>query len=391
MGTAGTKSRLYARGVILPLVAIVALAAALMPQTGGAQSGTDCDALDWRSPRDAKSNNSAKPELIRASLGSLASPVARIAFDPQGAGRLAVGDQGGQLAAWDAARSVELWKLKLDAATANVDAVAFSADGRFVAAGTSGGVVRIVDAQTGKVTASMEVPDPKATNPNGGLVHPRNAEAQHFVAVAFTPDSRTLVASTMFGHLLFWSAESGKLLGAVPTGAGAMQFTFSRFEEVIAANTGIDLIYYDLRSQSVIRRITKPESSMISTFATTPDLRFCAVATAGEIQLLDMATGKIIRHWFTDTYIQKVAFSEDASRIVVFGRDLKQKSWLSGRATVSQWDVAADSLVYTAEIPGWMEESYSYNFNPPVDFDPNLSFMASGEGKGNTVKVWRLP
>ena len=124
---------------------------------------------------------SALIEAARQPLGDLlaeGSTVDSVAFSPDGR-TLAAGDSGGHVGLWDTGsgrRSATL------AEGSPVFSVAFSPDGRTLAAGDSGGGVGLWDTASGRRTVAL-------------------AEGSPVYGVAFSPDGRTLAAGD-------WAAAS---------------------------------------------------------------------------------------------------------------------------------------------------------------------------------------
>jgi WD40 repeat protein len=123
--------------------------------------------------------------------------VPSVAFSPDGK-LLAAGDGNGVP---DMRAVVTLWDIgarkklaTLDGHATFVNSVAFSPDAKILAAGTNGGAVRLWDAATGRSRAVF----------NGSAT-----------SVAFSPDGNLLAAGSFRGTLQLWDVVSGRVVAAV--------------------------------------------------------------------------------------------------------------------------------------------------------------------------------
>jgi WD40 repeat protein len=123
-----------------------------------------------------------------AVLRGMGRYVSALAFSRDGR-LLAAADDLGKVQLWDVRRRSRLWSLQLPGG--DVSEPAFSPDGRFVAVGIYGtGSVWLVDLRTGR------------------LVDHRQASGIGCGSVAFSPDSRYLIAPST-GGLITWPYDKG--------------------------------------------------------------------------------------------------------------------------------------------------------------------------------------
>src|SRR5216683_1997380 len=89
-----------------------------------------------------------------------------------------------------------------------VESVAFSPDGRMLAAGDTGGDVGLWDTASSRRTATLTAGNPVYT-------------------VAFSPDGRTLAVGGSGGHVSLWDTASGRRTATLAEGASVASVAFS--------------------------------------------------------------------------------------------------------------------------------------------------------------------
>ena len=147
-----------------------------------------------------------------------ASPVQAVTFSPDGKYLASAGYLGVKL--WDVRNYKEVATLQHDDW---VLAVAFSPDGQMIATQGLPGVVKVWNIQSRKVIAQ----------PNSGQLADR--------AVAFSPDSRTLVSVDNIGRINFWDTSDWKFLGGLQNNASAFAIDFSPNGKTLAT-TGYEVV-----------------------------------------------------------------------------------------------------------------------------------------------------
>ncbi len=138
------------------------------------------------------------------------STVNSVAFSPDGR-TLAAGDDGGDVGVSDVATGRRTATL---AEGSPVESVAFSPDGRTLAVG-DGGDVGVWDVMTGRRTATL-------------------AEGNTVNSVAFSPDGSILVAGDSLGKVSIWSAANGQLFARLSESGLVGSLAFSPDGQVLA-------------------------------------------------------------------------------------------------------------------------------------------------------------
>jgi serine/threonine protein kinase/protein involved in polysaccharide export with SLBB domain/WD40 repeat protein len=90
-----------------------------------------------------------------------------------------------------------------------VNTIAFSPDGKLIAAANDQQTVKLIDVTTGKTYASLQI----AANEEAALLaYPAGAAAVQVSILAFSPDGNTLAVGTNTGQVKLFDVQSGKLL-----------------------------------------------------------------------------------------------------------------------------------------------------------------------------------
>jgi RNA polymerase sigma factor (sigma-70 family) len=307
----------------------------------------------------------------------------RCATFSQDGRRVAMGCDDGTLLVLDAASGKELHCLRTPALGRNVNAVAFSPDGRVLAAGGSSVVVgnktissiRLWDAATGAERPGPEVegmaralafsPDGKvlASAQDGAqfqgdaVLHLwdlakrsrlhtlKGHHGQMAFSLSFSPDGKRLASGGMDGTVLLWDAETGRQYRKIQSGDGwfhAVAFSPDR-RSLIAGSTNGRIQTWDVASGQE-RFVFDGHAAGVARVALSPDGKTVATASADRtVRLWDLAaarTTRVLRGF--DKGVYHVDFAPDGKRLVTSGGD----------GSVRLWDVASGTEARRLSAPG---------------------------------------
>jgi WD40 repeat protein len=286
--------------------------------------------------------------------------VTAVAFSPDGR-RLASGS-------WD--RTVKFWAVstgeKLDTVSDNmkeVQSLAFSRDGRWLATENSSDTTSLRDSRTGQEVRKLPTERPLGA-PGSNWVY----------SIAFSPDGRWLASAIDDRTVRIWDVYTGqKVRDLTGLRRAVVYIAFSPDGRFLA--TGDDqktIRIWDPASGEGIYKLSGHKKRVYAV-AFSPDGRWLASASADKtVKIWSLATGRELRTLTGHgDLVTCLAFSPD-------GRWLVSGSW---DKTVKIWDVEVGRELQT--LIGNDHAVYS------IAFDSRGGWLASGSEDG-TINLWRL-
>jgi WD40 repeat protein len=299
--------------------------------------------------------------LSQGSSGATLLTAAALAFSPDGR-RIAATGVGGLVRFWDAETGRVAHEIPADGGP--FFCLAFGPDGRRIAS-AGRGTITIREVGTGRVTRTIRA--------HGGPIN----------SVAFSPDGRRIAsgmstpnASAGSPEVKIWDAETGRQLGVFRDAQwGYMNLAFSpdgrQVGYVVHMSNTIRLL--DGTTGQEVTALTHPAAEGAIAVAFSPDGgRIAAAYGSGLILAWDRGTGAVIRMYRGHAgAVLGVTFSPDGSRIASAGAD----------GTVRLWEMDTDRELAT--FRGHTGPVYG------VQFAPDRTRLAAA-GYDETIRVWEL-
>jgi WD40 repeat protein len=259
------------------------------------------------------------PQAKQVSLDTNNTQIHTLAFSPDGTQLAGItgGFDGPIIRLWNVQTGTVVQTIKADGV---LDAVAFSPDGKLVAAaggyfGGSGGHLQWWDVQTGQSRQST------------GLWQDLLGRG-----VAFSPDGKLLATGGRDGKVSFWDVTSGKKTKALKALPGVVSFVAFLPNDVLLA------------SGTSGKAVMKPRPD---------DPKWSTLTEFGETALLNLSTGKVARSLPTtdnDTARYRVAFSHDGNVLATRGPDDVIEIWNGPTGQVTKSLKGSKGEVHTLAI-----------------------------------------
>jgi transcriptional regulator with XRE-family HTH domain len=246
-------------------------------------------------------------------------------------------------------------------ATANVNAVVFSPDGRTLAAGTGDGAVALWDVATRQKTAELVGPD-------------------QVTSLAFSPDGKTVAGGSPDGTVWLWNAVTQVAIGSrLSNGhASVNSVAFSADGKTLASgsNDGSVRLWDVATRQPAGTSLGNGRTGGINTVAFSPDDKTLAAGSNdGSVRLWGVATHRQRGGPLTGEggQINSVAFSPDGKTLAGGSAD----------GTVWLWDAVTHRPAGTPVINGGGAPVSS------VAFSPDGKTLAAGDAD-DTIRLWNV-
>jgi RNA polymerase sigma factor (sigma-70 family) len=231
----------------------------------------------------------------------------------------------GQLATADHAGAVKLWNLETRAEVAALpvqprpiqsNSIAFSPDGKLLAAGAWNGALNVCDVETRRERYML-----------------RHAHDDGVMTVRFSSDGKLLASGSYDGIVKLWDADSGKPLLALPThGAGGLVgLAFSR--DGVLASGGMDRqIKIWNWADGTVKLILKGHTDSVNSVCWSPDGKLLASGSKDNtVRLWDTRSGHLLAIYECQDQVLQVEFTPDGKSLVTGGWNPPLKMWTVAR------------------------------------------------------------
>jgi WD40 repeat protein len=252
------------------------------------------------------------------------------AYSPNG--KLAVsGDAKGVIRFWDVETGIQIGQ-PITAHIKSIGSLAFSPDGKTLASGEND----INSSLDQNVSVKLwDVANHKQIG--------RQLDGHVFgvLSLAFSPDGKILAAGSSDRSVLFWDVATGERIGKFDGFKRAViSLTFSTDGQILAAgNEDSTIILFNMKKSQVIGQPLTAHTAEVTSLAFSPDQKI--LASAGNdhiIRLWDVITRQSLGGFVTDDNdeVQNLIFSPDGKALISSSGD---NSIGSQKSIIKQWSV----------------------------------------------------
>ncbi len=296
--------------------------------------------------------------------------ISSVAFSPNGR-TLVSGSEDNTLRLWDVATGKEL--RVFGGHESQIFSVAFSPDGKTLVSGSWDGSIRLWDVVSGRQLRVLYGHELR--------VHTQGKESKSFVmkawvmAVAFSPDGKTLVSGGSDDMVKLWDVATGtELRTLVGHKDKVTSVAFSPDgKTVISGSLDHVIRLWNVESGNSLQQLSG-HAAGVNSVAYSPDGRTVLSASDDKtIKLWDALSGRLLKTLSGQGYVKTAVFSPDSKKIISGGSD----------HAVKLWDAASGRELF---------KLYEYKYDvTSVSFSPDgRTVVSAGNDIDSNIKLWDI-
>ncbi|QRV86979.1 Vegetative incompatibility protein HET-E-1 [Ceratobasidium sp. AG-Ba] len=300
---------------------------------------------------------SSRSPAVEHPLTGHANDVNSVAYSPDGA-YIASGSDDKTIRMWDAHTGQQVGH-PLTGHTEWVRSVAYSPDGAYIASGSWDRTIRMWDAHTGQQVG-----------------HPLTGHTDSVWSVAYSPDGAYIASGSEDNTIRIWDARTGQQVGHPLTGHTdwVRSVAYSPDGAYIASGSEDNTIrIWDAHTGQQVGHPLTGHTRSVYSVAYSPDGACVASGSSDRtIRIWDAHTGQPVGHPLTGhtDWVRSVAYSPDGAYIASGSED----------NTIRIWDA------HTGQQVGHPLTGHT-DWARSVAYSPDGAYIASGS-TDNTVRVW---